>query len=293
MTGSVVTRRTALNLLLLLAVAALAALAWLGPNPHRKPTVVRISTLRPQQIHTVRVQRSGGTMVVLRRRGKAWRVTAPRDLPADAERVNLILALAETPSHAHYPLGQIDPKALGLDPPHARVYLDGEAFLFGAQEPVSYDRYVQHGNTVYLITDTLFHELADGPAGYADPRLLPEQAPIIALQLPDLRLTKAGGGRWRLEPPRPGLSADAVNTLVDEWHVARAMEVRLAGAVTGHATIQVTLAGRSTPITFELIARAPELLLVRPDLGLEYRLPADAARRLLQLAPPGEPSTSP
>ncbi|MHB1942974.1 MAG: hypothetical protein ACYCP0_07960 [Acidiferrobacteraceae bacterium] len=108
--------------------------------------------------------------------------------------------------------------------------------------------------------------------------------------VPKFRLTSRQGV-WHLDPPDPHLSSDAITSFVDEWRYARALSVSHyhGAAITGRILVTYldrTTHGANVPHTLviNIIERAPELVLYRPDEGLEYHFPAQMGRHLLSLS---------
>ena len=48
-------------------------------------------------------------------------------------------------------------------------------------------------------------------------------------------------------------------------------------------TIAIELKGKETPVSFLLTARSPDLILARPDLGIQYHFAESSAAELLEL----------
>ena len=74
-------RRAALNLLLLGAVAALAALVFLQPGIETPPPVPTLTDRAPESVARLRIERPGQTAVVLEKREGGWLMLEPLSLP--------------------------------------------------------------------------------------------------------------------------------------------------------------------------------------------------------------------
>ena len=173
----------------------------------------------------------------------------------------------------------------GLDRPVAKLAVEDETFAFGALNKMTREQYVQKGDAVYVLP------LAPGASLPRDPEALiarelfsPAEAPV-RFDLPGFSVTLADGA-WRVEPALTEASADERVAWVDAWRHASAIRVtRHAGSVPA-AVIRVTLKNGAT-LTFGIVDREPELVLLRIDEGLQYHFPAAVAKRLL--SPPGAP----
>ncbi|CAK0757514.1 conserved hypothetical protein [Gammaproteobacteria bacterium] len=284
--------RNQLNLALLAMVVGLAGvMLWKpGIKPPESPPL--LAACVPETVTRVIIERAGHATVTLTRVDTTWRVEAPFSAPANAYRIRTLLDLCQAPSHSRYPMASVDLAPLGLLPPRAVIHLGGVELRLGSTEPVEGQRYVLFKDTVHLIQDSLY-PTEDDATGFIDPALLPKEARIVALSLPALPGSAAFGvtlteGRWRLDPPRPDLSADVVSTLMEQWRRARALEVRLDAPEEALGTVTLTLEGVTTPLLFDVLSLSPEVVLRRTDLGLRYVFPRDTATGLLYLPIPSE-----
>lgn len=87
----------------------------------------------------------------------------------------------------------------------------------------------------------------------------------------------------------PGATPDAINTLAQEWMAAQALQVKLYSAPGSQdeAAEIITLRQGAEQLRFLIVSRTPELILARPEIGIQYHLPQDAAQRLLMLPAAG------
>ena len=54
-------------------------------------------------------------------------------------------------------------------------------------------------------------------------------------------------------------------------------------AVNGSETVTLEFSTAAEALTFHIVTRTPELILARPDLGIQYHLQADMAGMLLAI----------
>ncbi|MDE2089529.1 MAG: hypothetical protein KGJ12_05870, partial [Gammaproteobacteria bacterium] len=86
--------RALLNLALLLLVAVLATFVALHPSK-KKPPPPRLTSLAPDQIKSIRIERHGHAAITLAKQaGGHWRIRAPIDAAANDFRINNLLRLA-------------------------------------------------------------------------------------------------------------------------------------------------------------------------------------------------------
>jgi hypothetical protein len=275
-------KRTLLNFALLVSIGALASLAWFRPGLKAPPVEPALTQMKPSDIHDIRISGRDTGEIKLQRQNGAWQMTAPRTMTADHFLIDTALDNLAAPTISHFKTAAADLGKYGLADPQLRLQLNDTEIDFGNTEPLEGHRYVKVGDTIYLTSGTLFYRLNHGALWWVDKQLLPPHARITALQLPDATLTLKDG-KWQLAPANPDVSADAIQKLVDAWHDARAMTVLAPepGRPAGEVAIQ--LAGQTGPLRFKILDNPDFLLLVRPDLKLEYRFDQDERDSLLKL----------
>lgn len=265
--------RWIVNLVLLTTVGVLALIALYEPGIAPPPAAQAITALKQAQIDSVRIQRAQhADLILARRAGDAWVIEGQTTLPADRYQVGALIRLAEQTAVRSYPAAELDLARLALDPPQASVTLDATQVDFGATEALEGLRYVRVGDQVHLSPDLYQHLIDAEFTQFVRRRLLPEQAAINSLRLPALTLEKDDHG-WIVQPQQD-VSADRIQQLIDNWQQASALSVRSAAADTAGERIEVVLNDPAQPIVFLIAARDPDLVLLRPDLGLAYRMGA-------------------
>jgi len=132
-------------------------------------------------------------------------------------------------------------------------------------DPINGRRYVQLGTTVHLITDMYFYQIdADLPA-FVSTHLLPDKASITSLTLRKCHCARMLRS-VALQPDQPGISADAIQTLITAWRESTAYGETLRErhcTRKDHRTSGYTRAGPAIRHN----GTEPELILARPDLG--------------------------
>lgn len=275
--------RAWLNVALLLLAAGLAAVVWLAPSGEPPPAET-LSAIDPTTVERVRIEGTRNAVIELRRDDAGWRLVAPRPLPGNDHRVRALLGIAAARVHEAFRAEGNDLRALGLDPPVARLGLDGHEFLFGDTEPLRGWRYILHGTDVHLITDAYFHHMLATPAAFVDPAPLASATDPVAFLLPGGQRLSREQGVWQADPAFAGLSADSAKRLVDAWKNARAASVReLDPALPWSEVIEVSVEGEPEPLEFKVARPEHEVVLGRARLGVQYHFPIAAGNRLLQL----------
>jgi hypothetical protein len=284
--------RTLLNLVLLVTALGLALVAWFKPGmkPVEAPRPITTS-LTPEQTGSITVERLTRDPLKFSRRDGRWFLLAEnRELPAADFQVRALLRLLEATATRHYPAGSLDLASLGLQPPQASVVMDDVDFRFGTTDALKNQRYIQIGDTVYLIDDQYQHLLnADWP-NFVSRQLLEGRGAITRLELPDMTLAYADDGHWRLDPEQEGVGADALQTLIENWQNATALLTRRYVDSAAGETVTVHTRDSTRPLVLRIVARTPNLVLARPDWGIQYQLPGSEADSLLTLTQPAPES---
>lgn len=275
--------RTRLNLALVAAVTALAALSYFKPGTPRPAPTVRLIDFNASAVHEIRIAIAGQKTTDLKSGGSGWQLTEPFTLPADPNLVKTLLDYLDVPSRSHFPAAGHDLAQYGLDKPKAQLWLNGSEYSFGGFQPVDNEQYVLAGGTIHLVDGALFYRVAHDPYWWIDKGLLPPGARITALQLPDATLTRDKEGRWQLAPADSKVSADDIRRFMDGWEEDRAISVAAIGKGAPQGEVAVSLAGQEAPIRFAILKDPDFLVLARPDLGLQYDLDEDLRDSLLHV----------
>ena len=198
-------RRTRLNLWLLAGIALAGWLVWhdVAPPPPT-PAVQRVTTLDPQAVTRIGIERRDGQRLLLEREvARWWLVYGDLRLAADSTRIAEILRLVDAEAEASYDLAGVDPDDYGLHPPRAVVTIDHITLRIGAQEPLRYRRYVATESRLHLIADTAYVYLGADWSDFVDPSPFAGLPKPTALAGPGWRLVHADKEGWRGDPAWP------------------------------------------------------------------------------------------
>lgn len=266
-----------INIILLVVIAALGLFAYLEPGEKKDSPKHSIATVDTSTLETFTLRNKAD--IVFEKKEGHWQLAAPFRAPTNEIRVNQLLDISKSGSEAQYTLKPEDLAKFEMDKPKATLVLGNTTLNFGGSDPINMRRYVQNGDTLYLVNDDFFHHLMAQPTDYVDKKLIPENARIKAFEIPGLKASIGEGGKWLREPEgkQPDLAELAIL-----WSTARAIEVRkLDKPVTGDP-VKITPT-EGNPIDFIIQQREPEVILARPDLGLSFYLPDETAQQLLNL----------
>ena len=269
--------------------AAVAVLSiYIYFKPARAPGEYSLSTLKAQEIRSIRVERPGDTApLLLERRQDGWYVASPFAARADALRAHQVLAIAEAKSSHRLPATEL--ARFELDRPVAWVTLGGQTFSFGLVNAVTREQYVLAGDFVYTLHPRYGAALPARPADAANRQLFAADEVPVRIELKEFTV-ESRSGKWTLAPSAGAVSQEEFTRWVDEWHLASALRVEPWTRGKPFAEIRVRLKNGGN-LTLGVLARNPELVLVRTDEKLQYHFRAEAAKRLL--TPPAAPRAEP
>lgn len=273
--------RLLLNLVLLCVVAALVLVAVFEPGkqePARKP----LTTFDEGRIQSFALQ-SHATIQFERRNGHWW-ITAPLSAPANEIRVRQLLDIMKADIDAEYPLNAEDLAKYELDKPSAALVFGDRKIVFGGSDPIDMRRYVQIGDTLYLVRDDFSHHLNASATDYVDKKLMPDDARITSIAVPGIKVTLGPDGKWAVEPP--SRDAAVATALSNAWQSARAIDVKRMDKPGASGDKVFIALAEGSRIDFVILQREPELVLGRPDLGLQYEMVGDLAKQLLNQPAP-------
>jgi hypothetical protein len=279
-----VSSRNLLNLVLLLMLAGLLALAIYEPGKPDKPIAKAITELDPAAINSVRIERPGQATVVLEKHGEQWRMQEPFVMPANSGRIQQLLRLVQAKSITSYPMSRVDANQLQLDAPSLVLTLNDQTLRFGAITAIGDSRYLQIGNTVHLITDRYSHLARGAASDFVSPALLPESTEINRIDLLS-GVSQQGASQQSVKSQDEG-----AHSLLEEWRHARAMRVSALDKTAQPTESVVVNVDADKSVHFDVLRSESEIILQRPDVGLQYHFSLAAGQRLLTLPSPEPPA---
>ena len=283
------TSRNLLNLVLLGIVTALILVVVFEPGRAPEKQVTKLTSLKKEAVSKIFIKRVGKQDVRFEKLNNVWQMTAPYQLPANDFRIDSILRLAGAESYSQHDITKLDKANFKLDKPAVTVtFNDKLSIAFGGNEPLNHRRYVQVGDTLHLISDTVYYHISGKPTALVSLQLLPKDTAIKAIQLPDRKI-ELKDGRWQIENEPKDMASDAVTQLLNEWKLAQALDVVEAKDKPSKEKIKLFVEGQDKPIVFTIVKRKPDFVLLREDKGVQYQLTEDSAERLLQLAKAEKP----
>lgn len=151
-------KRTLINLILLTLIVVLGL--YIQKNPVETTQTQLLTTLVPDEINTIVIQRRDLTEIIFEKSQHDWKITSPFEAEADADKMKSLLSFLKLKSRHQQPI--TDKKQLqrfNLDQPDVSLFLNDQQFDFGASNDFNHYRYVLHKSTVHSVKDITYHLL--------------------------------------------------------------------------------------------------------------------------------------
>ncbi len=271
------------NLILLVIVVTLGIFIYVS----RDDDVVshRLTGIDASTINRIGITHNGRTLE-LKKFDNHWRMLKPIAVDANDFRIKSLLDLLSTESFSDYDATGLALKPLGLDQPETTIQYNDLLISFGIDNPVNHHRYVLVNNHVHMISDQFYPLISSQIGTLVSQNLLPRDAVITGMDLPDQTLRKSDIG-WQSSDI--SVSTDAIEKTLDQWRHAQAFGVHTYNPRKSLGRIEVSIDSEDRPLVFEITDKDPWLIIARPDLSLEYHFNLELYDRLLQ--PGVEPET--
>jgi hypothetical protein len=283
--------RTLLNLMLAGVALLLMLVVFYQPGLESESPAPPITTIPAEGISSIRITRKERTPLTFTKIATGWQLEQQQSLPASKFQLHALLGVLGTRPARSYPSSDLNLASAGLEPPQATLLLDDALIYIGNTEPLEHKRYIQHEDTVYLVTDTYQHLINADWTNFVARRLLPENAGLTSLLLPDFTLTLTDDQQWQLSPENPDASDIAIKALVAQWQTANARYIRRYDGTATAGSITLKYADNGESITLHIVEQEGEFVLARPDWGIQYHFPGNRRDVLLGLPAPEEAST--
>lgn len=269
--------RNIINLGLLAIVALLAAVViW---EPRQQEAINKLSSLNSDDINRIHIQRDALQDVQLEKQDGHWNMLTPYSISADKNRIKALLALINTRSYTNFTAEGRKLADYGLEQVLAQISFNDSHFQFGKLETISKRRYIYLNKEIHLITDLFYHQLRTSAAQFVSPRLFDDSQRISRLKLSDHQYEQKHDGSWLMVPEKNTVSADKLNTFIENWQRLRATRVSAAGKQNSDERIHIELTGGKS-LLIEILRDENELIFIRRDLGLQYHIPTQMAEVL-------------
>lgn len=288
--------RWLVNLVLLAVIAGLGLFLYF--NPKKEGTSIneiKVSEIRPSDINKIEIEFPAKNPVVLEKQEGHWRLVQPYPARAGDEMVGRILAVLNADSVDKFDTSDL--ARFGLDNPSLCLKLDGKDVLFGTNNPVNGRQYIAFGNSVYLVSTQFYDAAATQVVELLDKLLLAPGEEIAGFDFSHLEQWEAtglvvehGDSAWKvsISGAKPDKAA------MDEWFgdgwktlSARSIEPYKRNSKETYPYFEIILKDGKR-IRVEKHLESPEMILARPDEGMQYHFAPDLGFGLLN-PPVGAP----
>ena len=279
--------RTLLNIALFLLVIVLAVYMY-ATDMQEQDTAEneQLTQLAANEIANIDIRHNQRHIILSKQNGN-WRMLQPINIEANRFRIDTILKILKTVSHASYPAAGLDLDKYGLSDTTTSISFDDNTIEFGIVNPVNNYRYVRIDDTVHLIDDHFYPLLSSQIGTLVARELVPGEAVIDKLELPELTLYRDENNLWHSSGD---VNPDDINETLHQWKDAQAFGVHNYMRRDPIAEIKVYINGVTDPVKFYLTDTDPWLILARPDLDIEYHFNLEFYDRLLN---PGSVAKAP
>ncbi len=274
--------RLILNLVLLLALISIGLYAYLRPAEDAEQGIV-VSQLKREDVSRIRLQRDTTLDVHLEKRHGTWYITKPYQTHAEPLQIDRLLDLTMATASADFPARNL--ARYGLDPAPITVTLNDQSFAFGDINEITNEQYLASNGRVYLVRTYHGYSLPTNMAELFGRKLLTDDETPVAYDFGEWQAVRNDKGAWSIQGKSPAghdvaPSPDELNVWVAEWQLASALSVSPYEAKARGENVVIRFSNGESA-TFHVLAREPDVVLVRIPGNMRYQLGADAGARLL------------
>ncbi len=240
--------------------------------------LARLSTIDHNDIVQIKISRKDKEDFAFNKQGETWYMDSPQHFRANNSRINAMLRMLSVKSYSQLNSAEVDLETIGLADPAIVMKLNDHEFKFGKTEAIDLHRYILYNGEIHLTNDFLYHQLMTSAAFFADPRLLPEKMEFNSIQFPENKIELVDG-QWQLQTLMD-ISPDQLKRLVFNWKNSAAISTSKYKAPETESIIKISSAN-NVSIQFVIVSTEPHLVLGRKDIGIQYNMASDEARKLL------------
>ncbi len=278
--------RTLLNIALFLVVVLLVVYVYeIDKNEQASEKSGQLTQLAADSVTQIDIHHNQRHIELLREDDK-WRMLQPVNIAANSFRIDTLLNMLNTASHAEYSTADLALDKYGLSEPDTSISFNDVTIEFGIVNPINNYRYVRINDTVHLIDDHFYPLLGSQTGTLVARELIDGDAVIDKLVLPQQTLYRDENNIWHSSD---NTGPDAINETLHNWQHSQAFGVHNYMQRESLADISVYLAGNPEPVQFHVTDTDPWLIIARPDLDIEYHFNMEFYDRLLKPGAAKEP----
>ena len=270
-------KRVRLNIGLLVFIILLSS-AILMPHDEVNQVLPRLTTIDQKDIFKIEVLRKNIDNFKFNRKKESWYMLSPIKFLANTTRINAILHILASESHGQLNRNAVDLARFNLIDPAITLKLNDHLFEFGNTDAIDARRYVMFNNKIHLIDDLLYMQLMTNATFFTDPKILPTDMNIDAIQFPSNRM-KLINRNWQTQK-LINIKPQQLEQIIFSWNNATAISVSTYIAPETKPSITISSSDGIT-IKFDIVSTTPHLILGREDVGIQYHLSNDESEKLL------------
>ncbi len=157
-------RKTTRSIVVLaVTVALLAAAVYAELEREQSSGQAPLTKLDPATVQHLEVRCQTCRTRRFARSADGWRMLEPYALPADADAVAHLLAIARAPVRQRLQLHEYDLAKLGLSPAQFTLTFDDVVVSIGGEDSIEHDRYVRVGDELLRVADRFSARLLEAP----------------------------------------------------------------------------------------------------------------------------------
>ncbi len=271
-------RRLFINLLLFLCVIGLAIFLGRYEDKEIVEQEVTLTDIHPDSIHRIHIERRDLDDIIFQKQDDHWTMQSPFNLPANPSRIKVMLKLLQAHSYDRFSAPDNDLTPYMLAVPAVSIMLNDTRIAFGDINPLEEKlRYVLVKDTVHIINDSLFHQLQTSATFFLNPKLIPLDATIKSIHLPELTIDNIDNGKV----------SGAHHQIINAWKQVESISVRKYEEIEAIDSIKIEL-GTGELIEFIIVSDRPGLILARPERGIQYHISNTVSDSLFPTKPETE-----
>ncbi len=248
------------------------------PEDKTNQVLPRLTTIEQNDIVKIEVLRKNLDNFEFNKQDDAWHMHSPLKVLANNARINAMLHLLKAESHGQLNPAEVDLARFHLADPIFTLKLDDHVFQFGNTDAIDQRRYILFNGIIHLVNDSLYAQLTTNAAFFADPKILPLDMDINAIQFPNNKI-EFNNGNWHAQS-LIDIKPEQLKRIVFNWNNAVAISVSKYTAPETELPIVIS-SSSGTTIRFVIVSAEPHLILGRKDIGIQYHLGSDEAGKLL------------
>ncbi|HIO93258.1 MAG TPA: DUF4340 domain-containing protein [Leucothrix mucor] len=167
----IINKRWLLNALLLLLVLGLSWFIVQRLNPPRETLESLYDEAMGDEIVSIHIYRQdpesniASTLELKKISGK-WMMTSPLQAELDGRKVQHLTTLLTDTVDASYTIKGKDLSIFGLETERVSIAFNGVKIQFGSLNPVTHKRYLRKGQTIYIVSETIYGLLLNNAGSF-------------------------------------------------------------------------------------------------------------------------------